>query len=93
MRGMNRLYNWAAYELATLNRREAPVNAAGGACIPNVVPAPRESQSRTARRGHAAARLRADPRRRRQRQDARAHDAHRVAARDGPGEPARPCSR
>ena len=45
----------------------------------------REPQSRATRRRHAAARVRADPRRRRQRQDARADHAHRVADRDRPG--------
>src|ERR1700681_611675 len=48
----------------------------------------RESQPRTARRSDAAARVGADPCRRRQRQDARADDAHRVAARHRTGEPA-----
>ena len=54
----------------------------------HVLAATRKSQPGTARRGHAAARVGADPRRRRQRQDARAHDAHRVAARDRAGDAA-----
>ena len=48
----------------------------------------RKPQSRAARRRHAAARVRADPGGRRQRQDARADDPHRVAARHRAGRPA-----
>ena len=72
------------------SRRHASRNRTlGTGCrLPHGFSTSRQSQSRAARGGHAAARVGADPRRRGQRQDARADDAHRVAAGHRAGEPA-----
>src|SRR6185437_1105611 len=79
---------YAAHRRAIESQRSADRRPLDGAHLSDGFAFTRESQPRTARRGDAAARVGADPRRRRQRQDARPDDAHRVAARHRAGESA-----
>src|SRR5438045_9053406 len=53
----------------------------------HVLPALKQSQRRAAGRSNPAARFGTDSRRRRQRQDTRTHDADRLVAGYGPGQP------